>query len=224
MAARGKKPTKPARLDRFDMAMTFRSLSMLMELGTPLPVAFETTIEGSPEGGVKNALEKAWKAIKTGETVSTAFKGAGFPPIVVYMVAAGEETGKLDEALSLLGRELERSLRHGDGPDLGGQARSMVHRLAIMMALGIPLIHAAQTVSEMCEHPGLAKALKRAAEDMKAGFSFSEALEKHPAVIGPVFLGCIKAGEQGRNLDVAMVKMAGLADSLLELQRHRGEG
>jgi type II secretory pathway component PulF len=224
MAARGKKPTKPPRLDRFDMAMTFRSLAMLMELGTPLPDAVETTIEGSPEGGVKKAMEKAWKAVKTGETVATAFKGAGFPPIVVYMVAAGEETGKLDEALSLLGRELERGLRHGDGPDLGGQARSMAHRLAMMMALGIPLVPAVQVVAEMCEHPGLAKALKKSAEDMKAGLSFSEALEKHPAVIGPVFLGCIKAGEQGRNLDIALQKMAGLGDSLLELQCHRGEG
>jgi type II secretory pathway component PulF len=222
MAARGKKPKEPVKLDGFEMAMTFRSLQILMDLGVPLPDAFETTIEGAIEGSVKNALEKAWKAVKTGETMAAGCKQAGFPSIVVYMLAAGEETGKLDEALGHLAGELERSLRHADGPDLGGQARSMVHRLALMMSMGIPLIHAAQTVAEMCEHPGLAKALKKSAEDMKAGFSFSEALEKHPAVIGPVFLGCIKAGEQGRNLDVAFQKMASLADSLLELQVHRG--
>ncbi len=78
-----------------------RTLGTLITSGVPILTGLEITAETAGNAVVRSAVLATMAGIKEGDTIAKPLKATGvFPPMVVQMVAVGEETGSLDEMLS----------------------------------------------------------------------------------------------------------------------------
>ena len=77
-----------------------RILETLQKSGVPILEGMDITAESVGHRAVESAILKARAGIKEGVGLAAPLKKSGiFPPMVIQMVSAGEETGKLDEML-----------------------------------------------------------------------------------------------------------------------------
>lgn len=78
-----------------------RTLSTLISSGVPILQALDIVGETAGNYVIKKGVQKTRVSIKEGETIARPLGEAGvFPPMVVQMIAVGEETGALDSMLS----------------------------------------------------------------------------------------------------------------------------
>jgi len=78
-----------------------RTLSTLLTSGVPILQALETVAGAVDNEIMSDAILAARAAIREGEQIGDPLQRSGmFPPMVVQMVAIGEETGSLDQMLS----------------------------------------------------------------------------------------------------------------------------
>jgi type IV pilus assembly protein PilC len=78
-----------------------RTLGTLISSGVPILTGLEITAETAGNAVVRKAVLTTKAGIKEGDTIAKPLRTTGvFPPMVVQMVAVGEETGSLDEMLS----------------------------------------------------------------------------------------------------------------------------
>lgn len=77
-----------------------RTLGTLINSGVPILGALEIVATTAGNAVVANAMQEVRSSIKEGETIAKPLEESGvFPPMVVQMIAVGEETGALDVIL-----------------------------------------------------------------------------------------------------------------------------
>ncbi len=77
-----------------------RTLSVLLRSGVPVLESLEITSETVGNVVVSRAVKDTQEAVKGGESIAAPLtKHAVFPPMVVQMLAVGEETGAVDDML-----------------------------------------------------------------------------------------------------------------------------
>ncbi|MCD6379871.1 type II secretion system F family protein [bacterium] len=82
------------------VAMFTRTLGTLTASGVPIIDGLEITAKTSGNKVIEKAIFKTRESISQGNTIADPLKESGvFPPMVVQMVAVGEQTGALDEML-----------------------------------------------------------------------------------------------------------------------------
>lgn len=87
-------------IERIAVARFARTLGTLLTSGVPILGALETSRATVGNELMAQALDAVHERIKAGETVARPMEDSGvFPPLVVRMVALGEETGQLDKML-----------------------------------------------------------------------------------------------------------------------------
>lgn len=78
-----------------------RTLGTLIASGVPILQALEVTAQTAGNIIIAEAVDKTRISIREGESIADPLKSSGvFPPMVVQMIAVGEETGELDKMLS----------------------------------------------------------------------------------------------------------------------------
>lgn len=78
-----------------------RTLGTLIASGVPILQALEVTAQTAGNVVIADAVDKTRISIREGESIADPLKNSGvFPPMVVQMIAVGEETGELDKMLS----------------------------------------------------------------------------------------------------------------------------
>ncbi|PLX19010.1 MAG: pilus assembly protein PilC [Candidatus Muiribacterium halophilum] len=78
-----------------------RTLGTLISAGVPILQALEVTANTAGNVLITEAILKTRVSIKEGESISEPLKASKiFPPMVIQMIAVGEETGELDIMLS----------------------------------------------------------------------------------------------------------------------------
>ena len=78
-----------------------RTLGTLISSGVPILQALEVTSQTAGNIVIAEAVDKTRISIREGESIADPLKSSGvFPPMVVQMIAVGEETGELDKMLS----------------------------------------------------------------------------------------------------------------------------
>jgi type IV pilus assembly protein PilC len=78
-----------------------RTLGTLISSGVPILQALEVTAETAGNLIIADAVHKTRVSIKEGESIADPLRqSAVFPPMVVQMIAVGEETGELDAMLT----------------------------------------------------------------------------------------------------------------------------
>ncbi|MFC1692491.1 type II secretion system F family protein [Candidatus Latescibacterota bacterium] len=83
------------------VAQFSRTLGTLLSSGVSILEALEITAKTSSNMVIRNALLSMIGAISEGKTITEPMKATGvFPPMVIQMVAVGEESGGLDQMLS----------------------------------------------------------------------------------------------------------------------------
>jgi type IV pilus assembly protein PilC len=77
-----------------------RTLGTMITSGVPILQALEVTASTAGNYVIKEAVDSTRNSIREGESIAEPLKSSGvFPPMVVQMIAVGEETGELDKML-----------------------------------------------------------------------------------------------------------------------------
>ena len=88
-------------LRKIAVARFCRTLGTLVSSGVPILEALEITAKTAGNAVVEDAIMATRKSIEEGKTISEPLKDTEvFPPMVVHMIAVGEQTGALDAMLS----------------------------------------------------------------------------------------------------------------------------
>jgi type IV pilus assembly protein PilC len=86
------------------MARFARTFSVLLRSGVPILESLEITSETVGNVVISRAIKDIQTGVKAGESISRPLEHHEvFPPMVVQMMAVGEETGALDELLDKIG-------------------------------------------------------------------------------------------------------------------------
>jgi len=95
-----KSPIFGTLLRKTAVARFTRTLGTLISSGVPILSGLEITAETAGNEVVREAILATRSGIKEGDTIARPLRTTGvFPPMVVQMVAVGEETGALDDML-----------------------------------------------------------------------------------------------------------------------------
>jgi type IV pilus assembly protein PilC len=78
-----------------------RTFGTLIRAGVPMLAALDVVKDTAGNAVVAKAIERVYNEVRQGGSISKPMsKTSVFPPMVVQLVAVGEETGKLDDMLS----------------------------------------------------------------------------------------------------------------------------
>lgn len=95
-----KVPSLGPMLRKVAVAKFTRTLGTLISSGVPILQALEVTATTAGNVVISDAVHKTRVSIREGESIADPLKASGvFPPMVVQMIAVGEETGELDNML-----------------------------------------------------------------------------------------------------------------------------
>lgn len=96
-----KMPAVGMMLRKVAVAKFTRTLGTLISSGVPILQALEVTSQTAGNCVIAEAVDKTRVSIREGESIADPLKNSGvFPPMVVQMIAVGEETGELDKMLT----------------------------------------------------------------------------------------------------------------------------
>jgi type IV pilus assembly protein PilC len=95
----------------------------------------------------------------------------------------------------------------------------MTRQLATMITSGMTLLRAFYVLEEQVDHPKLKETLGQVREDIEAGFTLSDALEKHPKVFNPLYVAMVRAGETGGILEESLFRVASQLEADDSLRR-----
>ena len=88
-----------------------RTLAVLLRSGVPILEALEITADTVGNAVVADAIHDVQSAVKTGDTMARPLGGHKvFPPMVVQMLAVGEETGAVDLMLTKIADFYDREV------------------------------------------------------------------------------------------------------------------
>ena len=87
------------------------TLATLITSGVPILQALDIVRETSGNEVITRAMDQVYNSVKDGETIHEPLsKCKVFPPLVVHMVAVGEETGAIDQMLNKVAEAYEREV------------------------------------------------------------------------------------------------------------------
>ncbi len=88
-----------------------RTLATLVKSGVQILAALEIVSETAGNEVVANAVLEVKNSIKEGENIAGPLAASGvFPPIVVRMIAVGEQTGRLEDMLTKIAESYEEQV------------------------------------------------------------------------------------------------------------------
>src|SRR3954452_24712047 len=111
---------------------------------------------------------------------------------------------KLDEKPTGLSMEISLGSKKVKAADL----TVMTRQLSVMVSSGMTLLRAFYVLEEQIEHPKLKETLSQVREDIEAGLTLSDALERHPKVFNPLYVAMVRAGETGGILEETLERIA----------------
>jgi type IV pilus assembly protein PilC len=103
---------------------------------------------------------------------------------------------------------LQMELRLGPKRVKQRELTVMSRQLATMISSGMTLLRAFYVLEDQIENPMLRDTISAVREDIEAGLSFSDALDKHPKVFNPLYVAMVRAGEAGGVLEQSLDRVA----------------
>lgn len=93
------------------LARFARTLALLMRSGVPVLQALDITAEAAGNSVVARATLEVKASVREGESISSPLRAHKvFPPMVVQMIAVGEDTGQVDDMLDRIGDFYEQEV------------------------------------------------------------------------------------------------------------------
>jgi type IV pilus assembly protein PilC len=104
-------PVFGALLKKIAITRFASTLSTLIHSGVPILQALDIVRDTSGNEVVSRAMEKVYNSVREGDTIHEPLaRCAIFPPLVIHMVAVGEETGAIDQMLVKVAEAYEREV------------------------------------------------------------------------------------------------------------------
>lgn len=103
---------------------------------------------------------------------------------------------------------LQMELRLGPKRVKPAELTVLSRQLATMISSGMTLLRAFYVLEEQVENQLLRETVAAVREDIEAGLSFSDALERHPKVFNPLYVAMVRAGEAGGVLEDSLERIA----------------
>lgn len=116
---------------RYETARFARTLALLLESGAPMITALRVARAAVSNVVVGAGIERATAEVSEGGALSPALQGT-LPPIAVQMLAAGEETGRLDELCARVAESQDAEVRRA--------VRTLVALIEPAMILGFGML------------------------------------------------------------------------------------
>jgi type IV pilus assembly protein PilC len=92
-------------------------------------------------------------------------------------------------------------------------------QFSTMINSGLPLVQCLDILSKQAEKDGFRKIISNTMRDVESGSTLADALSKHPAVFGDLFVNMVEAGEAGGVLDVILGRLATYLEKMNNLKR-----
>jgi type IV pilus assembly protein PilC len=92
-------------------------------------------------------------------------------------------------------------------------------QFATMINSGLPLVQCLDILSKQAEKENFRKIISNTMRDVESGSTLADALGKHPAVFGDLFVNMVEAGEAGGVLDVILGRLAAYLEKMDKLKR-----
>lgn len=82
-------------------------------------------------------------------------------------------------------------------------------QLSSLLKAGLPVVRALATLRKQVEHPGLEEVIEQLERSLtQDAMSLAEAMEDHPDVFDPVYVGLVRSGEEGGRLVEVLARLA----------------
>ena len=81
-------------------------------------------------------------------------------------------------------------------------------QLAILLAAGVPLVSALESMIGQLENPTFKRILAQVKESVNEGNSLASSLAQHPKVFSQIYVNMVRAGEASGSLDVVLDRLA----------------
>ena len=127
----------------------------------------------------------------------------------------GLQVMRLDEKKSGMNIELRLMPKRVKAAEL----TIMTRQLATMVSSGMTLLRAFYVLEDQVENDKFKEVLGNVREDIESGLNFSDALDKHPKVFGPLYVAMIRAGEAGGVLEQSLDRTADQLEKDDDLRR-----
>jgi type IV pilus assembly protein PilC len=92
-------------------------------------------------------------------------------------------------------------------------------QFATLVASGMPMLRSLYTLEDQTEDERLADAIKSVRQDVEAGSSLADAMEKRPNVFDPLFRSMVRSGEGSGRLEEALERVAFHLEKMDALRR-----
>ena len=108
----GRFPVAGPVMKAIDLARFSRTLSVLQESGIPLVRGVELAQQSVSDPNLREEIHEVREQLTQGEPFSQALsQSKEFPPLVINLVAVGEQSGRMDHCLSRLSDHFDREAR-----------------------------------------------------------------------------------------------------------------
>ena len=104
----------------------------------------------------------------------------------------------------------------------GVKARDMAvfsRQFATLIASGMPMLRSLHTLEDQTEDERLSNAITEIRQDVEAGSSLGDAMERRPQIFDPMFRAMVRSGESSGRLDEALERVAFQLEKLDALRR-----
>lgn len=119
------------------LARFARSFALSLQSGVPLVQALNTVAEIVDNHYMREKILRMRKGVESGESVLRVAVGAGvFSPVVLQMIAVGEETGALDQMMIEVAMLYERDVEY----DIKGLSAQIEPILIVFMAVFVAIL------------------------------------------------------------------------------------
>jgi type IV pilus assembly protein PilC len=163
-----------------------------------------------------NAATFAYKAVDgAGLPQEGELSGISKNAVMEELRNRGLQVMRLDEKKSGMNMQLSLMPKRVKA----AQLTVMTRQLATMVSSGMTLLRAFYVLEDQVDNPKLKETLSMVREDIEAGLNFSDALDKHPKVFGPLYVAMVRAGETGGVLEQALDRTADQLEKDDELRR-----
>ena len=91
--------------------------------------------------------------------------------------------------------------------------------LGIMLKAGLSIIEALESLKEEATNRYFAEEINKIIFDTRGGVPFSDALSKHPAIFGEVYVNMVKSGEESGKMELVLERLSTQMQKDYELNR-----
>jgi len=160
----------------------------------------------------------AYKALKSGgEPVEGEIEATDQAGAIRHLQAEGYIPVRVEAART--GGELRFGLRRGRGKRIPPQQLMLVTReLASLLEAGLTLDRSLQILLDLSDEGPIARLLSGIQERVRAGASFSAALEAQGSMFSPLYVNMVRAGEASGTLQAVMASLADYLERSAELR------